>query len=96
MMKKYVVAFNDEDMVTLYTPYMDWKGTFSLLVTQVEEVREQVQRVELIEESQESPDDMLPMEWQRLEYDGKKIVVTNEPRIIHNDFDEGNVYQDEK
>ena len=96
MMKKYVVAFNDEDMVTLYSMYGDWKEIFSILVTQVEEVRNKVQRLELIEEKPAVPDDLIVNEWIRLEYNGKKIVSSFDLRLLRNDFDEGNVYQDEK
>ena len=93
MMKKHVIAFNSEDVVVLYTPDRKWMTSLAMMVTQVEEVRDNIQRVEHIESIPEDPSDFIPNEWARLEYDGKKIVLDDDLRIIHNDFEEGNVYQ---
>lgn len=96
MMYKHAIAFNDDDMVVLYTYQREWMTSLAMMVTQVEEVRDNIQRVEHIETLLELPSDFIVGEWARLEYGGKKIVLVSDNRIIHNDFDEGNVYQDEK
>lgn len=88
---EYLILINGETVVKLYTPHNDWRTSFAMMVSQVEQIRDTIEHLKVVEYTNEKkPIDLLSNEWERLEYNGKKIVLDYDHRIIHNEFEEGN------
>ena len=94
VMKRYVIEFAEGKSVELFTPHIDWRTSFYTMVTQIPDVRNGVEYVKVLSLDDETPAELLPNEWERMGYEGKKIVLDYDLKIIHNEFEEGNVWNE--